>query len=81
MVLMGTEVWVYVWQRYPWMCWWWVVVLCAEKTGAVMVAEMLVVVVVAEVAAMVGKWFAGVDQDWLEVVCPLRLVNLVCLQI
>ena len=55
--------------------------LCAEMTDAVMAGEMLVVVVVVEVAAMVGKWSAGVDQDWLEGVCPPRLVSLVCLQI
>ena len=55
--------------------------LCAEVVDAVIVGEKLVVVVVVEVAAMVGKWSAGVDQDWIEGVCPPRLVSLVCLQI
>ena len=54
--------------------------LYAEVADAVIVGERLVVVVV-EVAAMVGKWSAGVDQDWIEGVCPPRLVSLVCLQI
>ena len=54
---------------------------CVEVADAVLVGEKLVVVVVVEVAAMVVKWSAGVDQDWIEGVCPPRLVNLVCLQI
>ena len=56
-------------------------VLCVEVADAVLVGERLVVVVVVEVAAMVGEWSAGVDQDWIEGVCPPRLVSLVCLQI
>ena len=55
--------------------------LCVEVVDAVLVGERQVVVVVVEVAAMVVKWSAGVNQDWIEEVCPLKWVSLVCLQI